>query len=133
MIETKTRFPGAPLADPGMEALDRAVTNLRNSEALTPVPMGAQGTRGGVQGQGSTSDVVVGAGELQGVLPRPVEEETERLVNFLIPREDAEKALAIYDRHLMNGYDAVYALQRACLCIAESRGWHQHIRAGGER
>jgi hypothetical protein len=52
----------------------------------------------------------------------------QRLVDTLIPRDTAERALNLYGRYLLQDGDAVYALQRAAILIGEELGWHRHWR-----
>lgn len=104
--------------------------------AVEPVAMGQREIEGGVQGQGYPSDGapdVPGREEAPRTTSRPTsdEPETHRLVDFMVPRETADRALALYDRYLIGGNDPVYCLQQACLLIAEELGWHRHIRGGG--
>ena len=61
------------------------------------------------------------------------EPELRRLVDLMIPREVATKALMTYDRFLLGTEDPVYSLQRAFLLAAEEMGWHRHLRAGPQK
>ena len=56
--------------------------------------------------------------------------EVHKLVDTIIPRETAQRALELYDRLHMGGEDPVYSLQRAAIYISEELCWHRHVRAG---
>jgi hypothetical protein len=54
-----------------------------------------------------------------------------RLVDTLVPREVAERALALYSDYLIRTNDRVYAMQRAVILASEELGLHRHW--GGTR
>ena len=51
------------------------------------------------------------------------------LADLIVPRDVAEKALALYDRVQMGTDDPIYALQRATVFIAEELNWWPRRRA----
>ena len=141
MIESKTRFPGAPLiADRGLELPPEAAKDLREF-VQGPESIGAQEPEGGVQETGSQGDVGCrGGGSLSKGAPRPTSEPPRRfppvldspdvhhVATLMMPLETADEALDVYFRYVLNGYERSYAFQRAFIYAAEAEGYHRGPR-----
>jgi hypothetical protein len=56
------------------------------------------------------------------------DEAEHRLVDTLVPREVAERALALYSDYLIRTNDRVFAMQRAVILASEELGLHRHWR-----
>lgn len=66
--------------------------------------------------------------------PAPVDgPAVHRLVDHLIPRVTAERAMRLYDSYLLSQDDPVYAFQRAWILACEELGMHRHLRPGAKR
>ena len=128
MIESKVRFPGAPLiSDRGLVFPPDAVEDLR-SFVTTPDAMGHREEKGGIQETATHSDPDGrGGGPLSkgGLRPTSDGRKIEELVNGMIPHDTAVKALEMYYRYILGGYVPEYAIQRACLYISEELGWRK--------
>lgn len=97
--------------------------------AGAPVAMGQREVEGGVLGEGKVMSVTAGPGVAEESAPDSDSDiAVRRLVDFMVPSETAVGAVRVFERYRREGYDLVYAMQRAFIFIAESEGWH---RGGG--